>query len=272
MLSINCESFLQYYFWFGLNDVFRSQYVQLTNATRPTLSSLNHKFFVLGERYNNALKHSRLKLTDYDSKFKIPKKESSMASKVDISVPNDKHVNNSRACSLCSKDSKSEADHPIYKCQIYNNASSKISRIKLYHGCEKCSSLSHPTNQCKFKLFKRCKHCSMWYFSFLCTRIVSEPADKVNVSKMDRTQKDRRRNNPENETSNLLSIVNAMPNVLDTLSIIPTFTCTLPNNQKLRCLKDIGCQSNFIRTVIADQCNLKIMNRQDTLKVKDLIL
>ena len=63
----------------------------------------------------------------------------------------------------------------------------------------------------------------------------------------------------------MLCLTNALPNAIETKSILPTFTCFLKNKQ-IRCLKDIGCQSNFIETKLAEGQKLKTL--QDNIKLK----
>ena len=44
-LQLTKEDFLQFFFWKGLNQSFQTQFIQLTNSTRPSLTELNEKFF-----------------------------------------------------------------------------------------------------------------------------------------------------------------------------------------------------------------------------------
>ena len=72
-------------------------------------------------------------------------------------------------CSFCSKDSGQDADHPIFKCQVYGSPEAKIEILKLLNGCFKCACLKHFSSQCRFRFKRKCA-CKQWHFSYLCTK------------------------------------------------------------------------------------------------------
>ena len=155
-LNLDRSSFLQYFFWQGLNESFKTQFIHITNSTRPTLKDLNGKFFEVAERYEIAQKKFKdRKKGSEDSKSCVkPKSSTGMAINV-------KYQNNTpksyKPCSLCSE-GKLIADHPIFKCSKYDNAKAKIDRLKILKGCLKCANLNHDTQGCKFHFNSRCRH------------------------------------------------------------------------------------------------------------------
>ena len=58
-ISITVDDFLQHFFWDGLNESFKSQLIQLTNKTTPSLKGITDRFFDAAERYSTAQKHYR---------------------------------------------------------------------------------------------------------------------------------------------------------------------------------------------------------------------
>ena len=54
-LNIDVESFLQYFYWHGLNKEFQTQVIHIVNKTEPSLKELNDNFFDAIKRYQRAL-------------------------------------------------------------------------------------------------------------------------------------------------------------------------------------------------------------------------
>lgn len=253
LLKIDAESFMQYFFWTGLNETFRTQYVQLTNETRPSLDILNDRFFDACERYNNVRKNIQSKKPAINlkvsSQSNVDNESTALAVKVESSKSS--KSSNKWSCGLCSKDSGTEAKHKINKCNVYKDAAAKINKLKSLKGCLKCGSLDHDESSCKFKFQRRC-HCKEWHFSFLCQK----PKQTSEI--------------PVAEPTNLTTHAKTMSMALDNDSVLPTFTCLLKGEHKLRCLKDTGSQSNFISSDLADRFNLKVLQDKIVLKLKGI--
>jgi len=265
LLNVDCDSFLQYFFWFGLTDTFRQQYVSLTNETRPSLNTLNEKFFQVCERVSFT-KSANLK-NNYDPVYK-DQSATAMASKVDFaSNSNEKSKRQFKPCSLCTKSNGREADHPIYSCTTYANPKEKVAKIKQFHGCLKCTNLDHDISKCTFKLYKRCGQCSKWHFSFLCTN--PPLSDHVNTKKNKSRSVSANTVTEESDSvqtvTNLLSMCNG--GVREARSVIPTFCCKTSMGHKLRGLRDMGCQSNFVKSSVAINNNFKILKESVSIKV-----
>ena len=50
-LKISADTFMQYFFWSGLNEAFKSQLVQITNNCKPSLTQMFDHFFEASDRY-----------------------------------------------------------------------------------------------------------------------------------------------------------------------------------------------------------------------------
>ena len=232
-----------------MSDTFRSQYVQITNETRPKLDLLNEKFFEVCERCENAKDANinrenfpKVKTTALASNIETNQSSKGPRQKMQIS-------RNFVPCSLCTKDISKDADHPLHKCTKYQDANSRISKINRHHGCIKCGNLSHKTNNCNFKFKQRC---SDWHFRFLC--------DKSNLNTKYEKPADQRKNqgNSEGVIRETFNLCN-MTNSLQSRSIITTFSCKI-GKDTVRCLKDSACQSNFITETCAKENKLKIVH------------
>ena len=96
VLHVEVEDFVRFYFWKGLNDTFKAQYVQVTNTVRPSLSELIDNFFAASERY--AIQCNKFKNRKNDK----PNKVTSLA----INVNNSKSKSDSSKSPLSSKEKK----------------------------------------------------------------------------------------------------------------------------------------------------------------------
>ena len=275
-LKIDSDAFLQYFFWNGLNDTFKTQFVQITNESKPSLKKINENFFDATERYLNATKRFKAKAKENSGAYKPTsssqakgKETSSFAANVDFKAQK------FRECGLCSQDSDKESSHPIHLCNNYSSPQAKIEKLKTLNGCLKCGGLTHVTNQCRFRFNRRC-FCKQWHFSFLCCepKIETKAAERK-VDSCKQESKEIKKENSKEKTkakeirtaNNVAVITEAMPSILESESILPTFTLLVQDVQ-LRALKDSGCQSNFIKESVANSQNLKVLNDKVRLNVK----
>ena len=161
-LKIDTDSILQYFFWVGMNETFKTQMIQITNKTRPSLQEINDNFFDASERYLRVNKNFKSKKQGEDIIKKVNTKEtSSFAVNDNVEPPK------FRDCCLCSTEN-GQVDHPIYKCQVYEFPKAKVDKLQLLNGCIKCASLNHVSSKCKFRFKRKCS-CNQWHFTFLCT-------------------------------------------------------------------------------------------------------
>ena len=243
LLEISNESFLQYYFWEGLNEEFKSIFIQLTNKTKPDLSLLTTKFFEVCERYNSVADRP------------VFKDSTALAVKVNCNEKRD-DKNKFRRCVLCSE---TMSDHQIFKCEKYSTPELKLARIKELGGCFKCGGIEHLTENCKFKFYKKCFQCKGWHFTFLCpegTKFIEKKKLEVKFRKDKNSSKND--NLKFKNSANVINLSNNQSKNVKSNSAIPTFTFKV-KNFKLRGMKDLGSQSNFITKKIVDKFNLKIL-------------
>ena len=272
-LKIDTECFLQHFFWGGLNEVFQSQLIQIVNKTRPSLNEIVENYFDAVERYNIVINKPKFKKLGLSEN----KNENSIKSTTNYAVKVENKVK--QKCNLCSHDG-SDFDHPTFKCLKYKSPADKLQKIKESKGCIKCSSLSHTTDACKFKLKRKC-NCGKWHFSFICVDSKSNfnksnvkskndlktsanaVSNETSIGKIDSDEK----TNIESEIScNTIVVTDALPNVQSDGTILPTFCFDL-GSERLRALRDPGCQSNFITTEIADKLKLNVVNSNVTLNI-----
>ena len=262
-LKITVDSFLQYFFWKGLNEKFQMQLVSITNHTRPSLKEIMDNFFEASERYvASQSKVTTPKSNDRSDSFS--RSTTNLAVGVNYKISNKR---NFRPCSLCSKLDGKDALHPIFQCSRFTSASAKIKQLENMKACLKCGNFNHTTATCKYKFNTRCRHCSGWHFSFLCLT-----PDQLNSNRPGgRVEKP----NPKvsklkSVSSNSVTITEALNSEINGGAILPTFSCTLESGLKLRALKDSGCQSNFILESIATTQNLTVLKDNVSLMINGI--
>ena len=275
-LKMTVDCILQFFIWEGLNDSFKNHLIQITNSSKPTLNEIVDKFFEASERYCSQSKKTKeiIKLSSPKASNATDHGATSLA--VDVKYERDKAF---KPCSICTKVDGKLADHPIHKCAKFDSAEAKIDKIRNSKGCIKCSNLNHQSKFCRYRFKNRCKYCSEWHFSFLCIRSVDDKqVTNKGVSKPDNHSatdkgKDKAKSKPrENKeiSGSMVNIMEAFQSDSDMQSVLPTFTSTLDNGLKLRCLKDSGCQCNFILTDIADRYSLPTLRENISLTVNGI--
>ena len=259
-----------------MNDSFKNPLIQITNSSKPTLNEIVDKFFEASERCCSQSKKTKeiIKLSSPKASNATDHGATSLA--VDVKYERDKAF---KPCSICTKVDGKLADHPIHKCAKFDSAEAKIDKIGNFKGCIKCSNLNHHSKFCRYRFKNRCKYCSEWHFSFLCNRSVDDKqVTNKDVSKPDNHSatdkgKDKAKSKPRQNkeiSGSMVNIVEAFQSDSDMQSVLPTFTSTLDNGLKLRCLKDSGCQCNFILTDIADRYSLPTLRENISLTVNGI--
>lgn len=237
-LNLSLEDVLQYFFYNGMNESFKSQMVLITNKVRPTLDEINDNFFEANERYcaNQRIKENKVIA------------ERNVAAHA-ISVKTEPPKNPFYDCTLCRGSSRSI--HGINRCTAFLTPLEKILRLKDLGGCGKCANLDHTTEKCKFRFKKQCTLCSRWHFSFLCTN--TETPQKESLSSREKLKQkfgDYESKNfasKERKSQNKVATVTTVFKGFSNLeSVLPTFTCSFINGRKIRGLRDSGSQSNLV--------------------------
>ena len=270
-LEIDTDFFLNYFFWEGLNNDFKSQLILITNSYRPSLKEINDNFFEASERYLNQIK-KRKDFSKADEKPEVSSNSVSMAASVNFDKSNNfDKPNNFVPCSICSQLDGKVADHPMFKCVKFKSPSEKIDKLKSLKGCLKCTRLNHSANVCKFRFRTKCKNCSSWHFSFLCSKQIND--NKVQNNKSNKvSEKDTKvesKSKNENSTVNLTAVVEAFQGSIDSQSVLPTFSSKI-HDKDIRALKDGGCQFNFLSESIAKELNLKVINNDVSISLKGI--
>ena len=249
--QINVDSFLQHFFWKGLNPKFQNQLVLITNKTRPSLAEINQHFFSACERYRDSIKVEELR-----SAGAIEVK-TAFAAKVNYKKVEPNFI----PCVLCSNGGDN-ADHPIFKCVTYQSPSAKLSKLREINACSKCAKTSHALSDCKYRFKSRCRTCSAWHFTFLCD---NQPSTSKTVSNSEARSPKPKNSNKKNaeaaksETVATVTIVDSLNSDINNDCILPTFSCII-GGEKIRALKDGGAQSNFISSDLADALGAKVVN------------
>jgi len=238
-LQITTDDVLQYFFFAGMNDLFKNQMILVTNNPRPTLQEINDQFFFANERYEIELAKSK-------------SKRESVSMPVTNAIPKFNDSNPFHKCSLCSE------FHAINKCPKYSLPPDKIARLVQLKGCVKCGNIDHISDKCKFRFKKKCNMCSEWHFTFLCSKyknFSNQPRNDHNaVAKNDKNSNER--NNRQTQNSVVTNYCQASGSID---SILPTFTC-FADGLKLRALRDSGSQSSFINASLLSRLNHEIID------------
>ena len=240
-IPVTCKDIVRYFVWHGLTDKFRSLLISITNETSPSLDNIMNNFFDACERYDHSkgVKSAISKEVVLDS--------NQFAVNVTPSIPN------YRPCSVCTKVTGKDADHPTFKCSIYPDAKQKVAIIEKFKGCIKCGGFSHATNVCRYRFKSRCNNCSAWHFTFLCSG-----GKKPNSYKDSHNTQSHSTFNKKNDkgSTDTINITQNLQSISEGVSLLPTFTCKV-NDKTIRCLKDDGSQLNFIDSNLVKTLNLE---------------
>ena len=88
-LKVSTDDILQYFAWLGLNESFKSQFIQITNETRPSLDIITSRFFEVSERYHNAQQNYK---TRHKVKEHSPKDTTCLATAIQPKVKDNFNV------------------------------------------------------------------------------------------------------------------------------------------------------------------------------------
>ncbi|XP_068227922.1 uncharacterized protein [Palaemon carinicauda] len=88
--------------------------------------------------------------------------------------------------------------------------------------------------------------------------------------KKNKDKKDTKAKTPaERSQNNITTITEALNNSSEGDTILPTFTCNI-SGSNVRCMKDSGCQSNFISEELASKLNLPVIRESIKLTVNSI--
>ena len=253
--KITIDEVLQYFVWQGMNFPMQQHLIHITNNNKPTVAEIEEHIFEATERYKDFSKKSKSHREASYANRDFKSEQTINATAVDSSKPILPY------CSLCSTKENKDSTHSTAKCEKYPDVKSKIDKLKSANGCLKCASLSHPTQGCKRRFQKKC-HCQKFHYSFICPNSIKGVSVKsVKVSP------------EEGETS--LETGTVFVGKIKTEhygedAIIPTFSINVKNTT-IRCMRDSGCQPNFIRQELAKSLKLKVIQKDFPLKINGFV-
>ena len=270
-LNIQVDDVLQYFFLDGMEEEFKSQLVNLTQKTMPTVDEMEPHLFEASERYINIKSKSVKKVEE-----RKPNKEViSFATNVNHESPK---ITNLKPCVLCT-----EATHAIYNCPTFETPKDKIDKINHLNGCIRCGLLNHKSGSCRFRFVTRCQSCYKWHMTYLCNEKgvnktkesrdikeskLSKPKNSVDTPNKQKKENPIKSKNKSEVASNICH-VEALNCNNDSSSILPTFSGFI-NQTKIRVLKDGGCQANLISEKIAKKLKLRVVEKGVVLTLKGI--
>ena len=280
-LNISIDNFLQYYFWVNLNENFKSHFTQVTNQTRPSLKILEDKYFDVCDRY---LSKKKLKQSKESNTSALKEHTIGLAVKVGPKI---------NSCTICSKSNK-DSNHSTAKCSNFTDSKSKISQINYLGGCSRCALFNHSTANCRYKFRSKCNYCNGWHMSYLCSKgdnsksnsnfddfkseknfkSFDNTGSKSRSSTTDKIKQDKGKEikKPKEQSETVSSNMVVCESVHSTTfnnAILPTFQFNI-KGQRMRGLKDSGCQSNLITERLAKDLNLQVIKDSVLLTVKGI--
>jgi len=178
-LKINSSDILQYFIWHAMNDLFQSQFVNITNKAKPDLEQIKSNVFEAAERY--------IKINERKGEGKArnrsayPRYTDSTSKNVTTlatNVSRNSHIN----CHLCTSGGKTNASHRMRDCNVYSTPKSKVDKLRTLRYCIKCSFKNHATDKCRFVFSSKCSHCKGDHMSFLCLASGKTQSNVASVS------------------------------------------------------------------------------------------
>ena len=248
-LEMDLYTVIQYFVWAALPMKYQTQLLHITNSSYPSLEDIQENIFEAIERVKGENKSHEFSSSTFAANIGSKRESERSSGKGERSSDNGERSSGHKfkPCCLCSKD---HADHPIFKCQKYATAKSKIDRLRELNLCIKCGFSGHDTKDCRFKFYKSCVNCDKTnHFSYLCFKEKSSPILNNSVCTYQ---------------YEVLSARCLKGNIL------PTFSAKLPNDSIIRVLKDSGAETSFIRESIANSCDFQTLESDVNLTIRGI--
>lgn len=269
-LNISTDEVLQYFIWSGLSVSIQNQLINISNTNKPDLKQIIDNIFKALERCKEISSQSESLLRQ----AKYRREVQNFAAV----VPYEKFSGPSAFCSLCSTGTSKERSHSTKDCPVYPSPRSKFDKLKSIHACIRCGFLNHSIENCSYSFRRNCFTCGGQHMTFLC---VSPPKSRsgssVTAAAVAPVAPDAptavspgtpacapgNRGKTKNQgklkvSSGVVWTETVLEANIGSKAILPTFQCQI-HNLFIRCLKDTGCQPNFIASHLADQLNLPIV-------------
>ena len=266
--KVEVETVLQYFIWYALPDDYQTELIHLSGACNPSVAQILEHMFDAVERIRFRSANKVVDSTsfaaniDISTKPKEPPNHKSTNPKFGApnpkpSSPNPKpsspNTNTSspssksdfRGCVLCSGESK--ADHTLSKCNNFPTAKLKVSKLKELNLCIKCSGM-HSSRDCKFNFRKPCFFCAKTnHFSFLCFKEAGKESVYNGICSVE--------------------LLNLSTKCIEK-NMLPTFSCSLSNNETIRVLADSGAETSFISSEVIENYNYEVLENDVKLSIK----
>ena len=245
-LEITVDEIIQFFAWKAMPFGLQTQFINITNKNKPNLSEIEDNIFSAIERYDSFHKRKSDRNLTHFSDNKNLEEATGLATNVNVKNNPTSNVKKFKPCILCKNFERNDI-HPISRCPVYKNSSSKIKKLSEIGACLKCSNENHKTEECRFKFHKSCFHCKGVHFSFLCPKNVEDRNVKFESSET------------KVSTGTICVECSALKSQSNYPTVLPTFSVDTSGNYTLHGLKDSGSQCTFILTEIANKLNLPIV-------------
>ena len=261
-MKINMDDICQYFVWNGLNDIFQTQLVNITNKSRPSLQEIQDNMFEASARYIKQLEKNNESFNQKDKSKTVDTRVNNNTLDSNSMAVNIKRDKAKISCNLCYSD-KTPCDHYMNACPVYKSPKAKFDKLRSIKACTRCSFRNHEAMNCKFQFKSNCRHCNGQHMSYLCLKTNTERQDNVS-SHQSVVENDPNNVSNTEETLNSLSLVETEISQVSSTdcNMLPTFTAYVVCNnltQPVRVFKDGGCQRTFICSALADSLGLPVV-------------
>ena len=247
-LKIDSADVIRFFLWNAMPKGLQTQFVHICNSNTPSLDEIDNNLFEAAKRFN-----SMRRTEDKSKSFKAENthREQETTGLAAAVTPN--NTVKPKFCNLCANDGKSK-DHPIYKCPVYISAKEKHEKLKSMKACLRCGFTNHTTTECRFNFKKMCSNCTGKHFTYFCPKPPDNSQNKTHENK-------------PIHSGTITVDFEAMLARNSSNVILPTFSCTT-GGQTLRCLKDSGCQTTFIKQSVADKNKFEITQNKVSITIR----
>ena len=268
-LKIHVDEIIQYFIWQGLNQRFQDHLTSITNKSKPNLKDISDNIFETTNRYNKMVEVN----TSHDRfKPKINYRDSGNKQNETVGV-NAVDIKYIKFCCLCKQD-RSDKNHDIRDCTVYETAAKKVNKLKSIKGCIKCGYSNHGSSNCQYKWKTNCRNCNKEHMTYLCMGNIS-PSPHPPFGRFPTAMNMVETSTKESgETVNSQSLVEVQHSVGADNIALPTFAAVLINENKcisIRIFKNGGSQRNFITHELARQMNFPMMESNICIDIKGFV-
>ena len=268
-LNITNNVFMQYFIWENMSDVFKKQFISVTNCARPSVDDIIYNAFEVEKRMK-----TMSSMPEHGKYSSV-----TLATKVDRTKFSDNETNSKSnnpkakaSCQLCNSLSNgSNSNHKIYHCEWFPTPQSKLDKLKELGGCTRCGSLGHKVNNCNYRFTGRCRNCTIFHAFFLCVKD-RKPVSNNKSSSNDNGPKKQTDSDKMQTSSCVTEIAVLQSHCPKSDVLLPTLTASLrksnhKGNKDVRVLYDTASQSTFVSEKLLNKVKHKILKKNITAKI-----